>query len=69
MAKKFAARLQEAVSAGGTGTDAGGPILLRVELRAGHGAGKPIGKQIDEQADMCEFLFQNLTRTTANEQQ
>ena len=63
MAKKFAARLQEAVAAGG------GPILLRVETRAGHGAGKPISKQVDEQADIHEFLFQYLTRTTANEQQ
>ena len=66
MAKKFAARLQEAVSAR---NNVGGPIFLRVEMRAGHGAGKPLSKQIDEQADMCEFLFQNLTRTTANEQQ
>ena len=39
MAKKFAARLQEA-SAG----TRGGPMLLRVEARAGHGAGKPIDK-------------------------
>jgi len=51
MAKKFAARLQEAVAADG------GPILLRVETRAGHGAGKPIAKQIDEQADIYAFLF------------
>ncbi len=63
MAKKFAARLQEAVA------DTGGPILLRVETRAGHGAGKPISKQIEEQADIYEFLFHYLTRTTANEQQ
>jgi prolyl oligopeptidase len=63
MAKKFAARLQEAVS------DAGGPILLRVETRAGHGAGKPMTKQIDEQADMCAFLFNYVTRTSASEQQ
>ncbi len=35
MAKKFAARLQEAV-----GDLDAGPILLRVETRAGHGAGK-----------------------------
>ncbi len=61
MAKKFAARLQEASS--------GGRVLLRVETRAGHGAGKPIGKQIDEQADMCEFLSQYLTRGTVNEQE
>ncbi len=39
MAKKFAARLQEATSG-----VAAGPILLRVETRAGHGAGKPIGQ-------------------------
>ena len=62
MAKKFAARLQEAVA----GTD-GGPILLRVEARAGHGAGKPIEKQVDEQADLYAFLFHYLTRTSASE--
>ncbi len=63
MAKKFAARLQSAVSA----VDAG-PILLRVETRAGHGAGKPIRKQIDEQADLYAFLFRYLTRTSVNGQ-
>src|SRR5439155_17384003 len=45
MAKKFAARLQEATLSG-----AAAPILLRVETRAGHGVGKPLNKQIDEQA-------------------
>ena len=49
MAKKFAARLQ---AAGG-----GGPILIRVETKAGHGAGKPIAKVIDEEADMLAFLI------------
>ena len=48
MAKKFAARLQAAAS--------GGPILIRVETKAGHGAGKPIAKVIDEEADMLAFL-------------
>jgi prolyl oligopeptidase len=48
MAKKFAARLQAA--------GAGGPILIRVETKAGHGAGKPIAKVIDEEADMLAFL-------------
>jgi prolyl oligopeptidase len=62
MAKKFTARLQDAVSA------LAGPILLRVETRAGHGAGKPIRKQIDEQADLYEFLFRYLTRTSVSEQ-
>jgi prolyl oligopeptidase len=63
MAKKFAARLQEAVD----GLDAG-PILLRVETRAGHGAGKPISKQIDEQADLYAFLLHYLPRTSVSEQ-
>ena len=62
MAKKFAARLQEAASA------ESGPILLRVETRAGHGAGKPISKQIDEQADIYAFLFTYLTGASASEQ-
>jgi prolyl oligopeptidase len=63
MAKKLAARLQEAT------TDVtAGPIVLRVETRAGHGAGKPTEKQVDEQADVYSFLFHYLTRTSANEQ-
>jgi prolyl oligopeptidase len=53
MAKKFAARLQAA-------TDGPGPILIRVEAKAGHGAGKPIGKVIDEQADIYAFLVKAL---------
>ena len=48
MAKKFAARLQ---AAGG-----GGPILIRVETQAGHGAGKPVAKVIEEEADILAFL-------------
>ena len=63
MAKKFAARLQEATSG-----VAAGPILLRVETRAGHGAGKPMAKQVDEQADLYAFLFHYLTGTSASEQ-
>jgi prolyl oligopeptidase len=63
MAKKFAARLQDAV-----GDMDAGPMLLRVETRAGHGAGKPIRKQIDEQADLYAFLFSYLTRTSVSEQ-
>ena len=49
MAKKFGARLQAA-------TKGDAPILVRVERKAGHGAGKPISKQIDEQADIFRFL-------------
>ncbi|MBM4352664.1 MAG: S9 family peptidase [Deltaproteobacteria bacterium] len=33
------------------------PILLRVETRAGHGAGKPTTKKIQEAADMFAFVF------------
>ncbi|GAB4151552.1 MAG: prolyl oligopeptidase family serine peptidase [Planctomycetota bacterium] len=46
---KFAAALQ-AAQAGPA------PILLRVETKAGHGAGKPVSKQIDEAADRWAFL-------------
>ena len=49
MAKKFAARLQEEGS--------GGPFLIRVETKAGHGAGKPIAKVIDEDADILTFVL------------
>ncbi|RMG42122.1 MAG: S9 family peptidase [Planctomycetota bacterium] len=50
---KFAARLQ-AAQAG----DA--PILIRIETRAGHGAGKPTAKIIEEVADQWAFLVRNL---------
>ena len=46
---KFAARLQEA-HAGPA------PTLIRVETRAGHGAGKPTSMRIDEAADVLAFL-------------
>ena len=35
----------------------GNPILLRVETRAGHGAGKPTAKQIEETADIYAFIL------------
>jgi prolyl oligopeptidase len=50
-AYKMAARLQAA-----TASDR--PILLRVETKAGHGAGKPLAKRIEEDADKWTFLFQ-----------
>lgn len=49
---KFAAQLQY-VHAG----DA--PVLIRIDTDAGHGAGKPISKIINEQADKWAFLFYN----------
>jgi prolyl oligopeptidase len=50
MAKKFAARLQAAAGDAST-------VLIRVETRAGHGAGKPVSKLIDEDADIFSFVF------------
>lgn len=49
---KFAARLQHCHQG-----DA--PVLIRIATDAGHGAGKPIGKLIEEQADMWSFFFYN----------
>ena len=50
---KYAAALQEA-QAGQA------PILIRIETKAGHGAGKPVSKQIEEQVDIYGFLIRNL---------
>jgi prolyl oligopeptidase len=36
------------------------PVMIRIETNAGHGAGKPIGKQIEEVADIFSFLFWNM---------
>lgn len=50
---KYAAALQ-AAQAGEA------PVLIRIETKAGHGAGKPTAKVIEEQADIYGFLFKNL---------
>jgi prolyl oligopeptidase len=39
------------------------PILVRIETKAGHGAGKPTTKQIDETADRFAFLVKELHMT------
>jgi prolyl oligopeptidase len=52
-ARKMAARLQAA-----SASEA--PILLRVESVAGHGQGKPRGKQVEEATDVWSFLFWQL---------
>ena len=36
------------------------PVLIRVDTNAGHGAGKPTGKLINEQADIFTFMFYEL---------
>ena len=50
---KYTAALQAAQA----GPD---PVLIRIETKAGHGAGKPTTKQIEEAADKLAFLVKNL---------
>lgn len=50
---KFAATLQ-------AHNQSANPILIRVDVNAGHGAGKPTTKQIEEFADLWSFVFYNL---------
>lgn len=58
---KYAARLQEAHA----GTD---PVLIRIETMAGHGAGKPTSKIIEEAADLWAFVFGNMGVTPIYEE-
>ena len=39
------------------------PVLIEIETKAGHGAGKPTSKLIEEQADRFAFLVRNLGMT------
>jgi len=50
---KFAAALQAAQTGAA-------PTLIRIETRAGHGAGKPTTKQIEEVVDLWSFLTKEL---------
>lgn len=50
---KFAAELQHQ-------QEADAPVLIRIETSAGHGAGKPTSKQIEELADEWAFLVEHL---------
>jgi prolyl oligopeptidase len=52
-ARKMTARLQAA-------TASKHPILLRLETQAGHGAGKPVSKLVDELTDSWTFVFKEL---------
>lgn len=50
---KFAAKLQQA-------HQGENPVLIRIETKAGHGAGKPTKMIIEEQADKWAFSFFNM---------
>jgi prolyl oligopeptidase len=50
---KFAAALQRVQACDN-------PTLIRIDVRAGHGAGKPTSKRIDEAADTTAFLVREL---------
>jgi len=56
-AKKMAALMQAEAKNGASHER---PILLRIETKAGHGAGKPVIKQIEEFTDVYSFLFWQL---------
>lgn len=51
---KYMARLQES----GAGNEL--PLLVRIDSKAGHGAGKPTAKVIDEYTDVWSFVFYHL---------
>ena len=55
-ARKMAARLQAASSSPH-------PVLLRTDVKAGHGAGKPMLKVADEHADLYAFVLSELGMT------
>ena len=50
---KFGARLQALA-------DKSNPSLLYIEKQAGHGAGKPLSKSIEEVTDIYSFIFYNM---------
>ncbi len=50
---KFAAALQ-------AGHEGEAPVMIRIDTKAGHGAGKPTRKRIEEWADLWSFLRSNL---------
>ncbi len=50
---KFAATLQ-------ADNAADSPTLIRIDTKAGHGSGKPLSKQLEEQADIYGFILYNM---------
>ena len=53
---KFAAALQHTLGADAVQER---PLLIRIEMKAGHGAGKPTAKVIEEYADVYAFMAVN----------
>lgn len=53
---KYIAALQHGV---GGSPDQAKPLLIRVDTKSGHGAGKPTSKQIEEAADVAVFVAAN----------
>jgi prolyl oligopeptidase len=51
---KYMARLQE------YGAENKLPLLVRIDSKAGHGAGKPTAKVIEEYTDVWSFVFYHL---------
>ncbi|KNC30382.1 hypothetical protein FF38_02686 [Lucilia cuprina] len=60
---KFTAALQEAVR---NSEHQKNPILLRVYSKAGHGAGKPTSKRIEEATDVLTFMLKSLKVENVN---
>ena len=56
-ARKMTALMQAEAANGGSRVR---PILLRIETKAGHGPGTPVGKQVEEDTDTYSFLFWQL---------
>ena len=50
---KFAATLQ-------ADNASDNPMLIRIDTKAGHGGGKPLSKQLEEQADIYGFILYNM---------
>ncbi|XP_065897775.1 prolyl endopeptidase-like [Dysidea avara] len=55
---KFIATIQDQL-----GQQATNPLMIRVDVKSGHGAGKPTSKLIDEMADIYSFIASTLNIT------
>jgi prolyl oligopeptidase len=60
---KYAAAMQAAASA--SPATQSGPILIRIETRAGHGSATPLTKRVESAADQFAFLVRQLNMTVA----